>query len=120
MSNWIPEIMYESDQDGQASSIPFIMVPSDNNMPKLLYIFESRETGNHEPGLEGESVPVVEWDLHQYADMNYLKERVDQDTYDTVRIALGLEKLNIATAKGSEITTSVRKNVESIGEKNSS
>ena len=74
-SEWIPEIMYEEDPEGISSHIPFIMVPGGETMPQLLYIFESRETGEFEPGLSGEEVPVIEWDLHQYADMLALKKK---------------------------------------------
>jgi hypothetical protein len=39
-------------------------------------------------------------ELYQYANMQYLKEDLDEETYDKVRIALGLEPLSIATQKG--------------------
>ena len=69
--NWVPEIMYEEAQDeGLTSHIPFIPVPPDMEMPSLLYVFESRETGEFEPGPEGEELAVTEMELHQYADMN--------------------------------------------------
>lgn len=107
---WIPEIMYEDSEEG-SSNIPFIMVPSDETMPKLLYIFESRDTGEKEPGFDGEPVPIIEWDLHQYADMLVLKNNLDVQTYDKVRSALGLEPLLIATEKGKNISKNIRNNV---------
>ena len=112
MSNekWIPEIMYEESEEG-SSSIPFVMVPQNQEMPKLLYIFESRDTGEKEPGLDGEPVPIIEWDLHQYADMLILKNNLDTQTYDKVRNALGLETLEEATKKGNQITKNVRNNL---------
>jgi len=109
--NWIPEIMYEETEDGQTSAIPFIMVPSDQKMPSLLYMFESRETEETEPGPEGEELPIVEWDLHQYADMSILKSGLDHETYDSVRKCLGLEPMDVATAKGKDITSTVRSNL---------
>ena len=110
--NWVPEIMYEeSGEEGLTSHIPFIPVPADEIMPQILFIFESRETGNFEPGPDGEELPVSEMDLHQYADMNTLKEGLDSKTFDKVRCALGLEPLKQAAAKGKEITNNVRKNL---------
>jgi hypothetical protein len=103
--------MYEDTQDGSGSQIPFIMVPKEEEMPKLLYIFESNETGQYEPGLDGEEVPVYEWDLHQYADMKILKERLSPSIYDIVRSSLGLEPLAVAAAKGVSITERVRTNI---------
>jgi hypothetical protein len=111
---WIPEIMYEEVEDGTSSSIPFVMVPAGEEMPKLLYIFESRETGDLEPGLEGEDVPVFEWDLHQYADMSSLKENLSSPIYDMVRHALGLEPLRSATEKGQKISATIRDKVETV------
>tara|TARA_B100000131_G_C17959141_1_gene549657 strand:+ start:373 stop:717 length:345 start_codon:yes stop_codon:yes gene_type:complete len=108
--NWIPEILYEEGEEG-SSHIPFIMVPKDETMPNLLYIFESRETGQYEPGLNGDEVPVFEWDLHQYADMLILKNKLDVQTYDKVRVALGLETLATATKKGLQIGQTVKNNL---------
>jgi len=109
-SNWIPEIMYEESEEG-SSNIPFIMVPENEVMPMLLYMFESRDTGKKEPGLEGEEVPVFEWDLHQYADMAILKAGLSRDVYDQVRDCLGLDPLAIATEKGSKIGVRVKQNL---------
>ncbi len=108
MSNeWIPEIMYEEE-----SNIPFIMVPQGSTMPKLLYVFESRETDHTEPNHEGEEVPVYEWDLHQYADMIVLKDNLEKEVYDKVRNALGLEPLDDAMAKGEKITEKIKNNLD--------
>jgi len=109
--NWIPEMLYEEGEDGESSAIPFIMVPPGEEMPKLLYVFESRDTQQFEPGAEGEEIPIIEWDLHQYADMVVLKDGLDLETYDAVRECLGLEPLNVAVEKGIKITNTVRENL---------
>ena len=112
-NNWIPEIMYEEGDDGITSNIPFIMVPQGQEMPKVVFIFESRETGEYEPNEEGDPVPIMEMDLHQYADMAILKEGLDHKTYDVVRSVLGLQPLREAVVAGQKITDNVRKNLES-------
>lgn len=109
--NWYPEIMYEEQEDGISSKIPFIMVPQDQEMPKLLYVFESRETGEYEPGLTGEPVPILEMDLHQYADMAELKNKLPSEIFDAVRVALGLSPLSEAVTAGKNITNNIRKNL---------
>ena len=108
---WIPEIMYEEFDNGLSSNIPFISVPNDKSMPPILFIFESRETGEYEPGPEGEELPVTSLDLHQYADMNVLKTKLTWEQYDTVRAALGLEPLNSAIDKGKKISENIRNSV---------
>ena len=107
-SSWVPEICYEEEMDGVSSHIPFIQVPENENMPNLLYIFESRETGEFEPGLEGEPVPVIQLDLHQYANLGVLKKVFDPQSYDYIRKALGLESLAEASEKGRKVTEKVR------------
>jgi hypothetical protein len=110
---WIPEIMYEeAEENGASSHIPFIMVPLNESMPNILYIFESRDIGQTEPNMDGDEVPVYEWDLHQYADMLKLKNGLDKKTYDKVRTCLGLEPLNDAIEKGKKITSEVRNNLK--------
>ncbi|MGI9571990.1 MAG: hypothetical protein ACR2L5_01565 [Candidatus Actinomarinaceae bacterium] len=109
--SWIPEITYEEMDSGISSNIPFIAVPEKEIMPKMLFVFESKETGEYEPGPEGEMLPIVEMDLHQYADMIYLKEGLDPELYDKVRICLGLEPLITAQNKGREITDRIKQNV---------
>jgi hypothetical protein len=108
MLDWYPEIMYEEDEDGLSSKIPFIMVPPDEAMPSFLFIFESRETGEFEPGMDGEDLPVSELDLHQYASMAILKNQLNATDFDKVRDALGLEPLAAAAAKGAKITSRVK------------
>ena len=108
---WVPEITYEEAEGGLSSNIPFIAVPENQLMPPFLFIFESRETGEFEPGLDGEMLPIVEMDLHQYADLAILKRGLSPETYDQVRECLGLEPLQTAIEKGSKITDAVRKNI---------
>jgi len=110
--NWIPEICYEEVEDGLSSHIPFIQIPENEAMPVMLFMFESRETGEIEPGPEGEDMPVVEMELHQYADMAVLKDKLSAVEYDKVRSVLGLEPLNAATQKGRDITARIRSKVE--------
>ena len=110
-NNWVPEIMYEEGLDGLSSHIPFIQIPLEEDMPRILFIFESRDSGEFEPGQDGEEIPVVDLDLHQYADMAALKSNLDPLTFDLVRSALGLEPLVTAAAKGKEITNTVRQKV---------
>lgn len=113
--SWVPEIMYEEgDVEGMSSHIPFIPVPQGEEMPKLLYIFESIDTGEVEPGPEGEDLPVTEMELHQYADMFVLKEKLSLVEYDNVRFALGLESLTSAAAKGQKITSKIREAINSV------
>ena len=109
--NWIPEIMYEDDENGMTSKLPFIMVPEEEEMPKMLFIFESRNTGEFEPGNDGEELPITEMELHQYADMSILKQGLSSNLYDQVRACLGLEPLRQAAIAGKQITNNIREKI---------
>ncbi len=111
--NWIPEIYYEETDEGITSHIPFISVPENEKMPNVLFMFESRETGEEEVGPGGEPMPIVDLDLHQYANMNVLRDNLPSSLYDTVRQVLGLEPLAQAIEKGQKITSDVREKVAS-------
>lgn len=111
-SNWIPEIMYEDDNNGISSKIPFIMVPKNEEMPKILFMFESRETGEFEPDKNGDPLPIVEMELHQYADMAVLKEKLSEDAYDEVRRCLSLESLRESIKKGNKLTEKIKNNLK--------
>jgi hypothetical protein len=106
---WVPEIFYEN-EGSEGGNLPFIQVPQEEEMPKLLFIFESRETGEFEPGPRGEELPVTDLLLHQYVDMESLKKNLTEQEYDRVRSVLGLLPLKEATEKGRKITESVREN----------
>ena len=100
---WVPEIMYEEyEEDSISGGLPFIQVPTDKEMPDILFMFGSTETGEFEPDLEGEPQPIMEMELFQYANMHYLKQELTPQVYDQVRVCLGLEPLATATAKGKE------------------
>ena len=107
MSNWIPEVMYE-----EGSNLPHIQVPAGETMPGMLMVFSATETGEFEPDEEGNPLPILEMDLHQYADMVTLKNNLDTTTYDAVRAALGLEPLATAEEKGRKISQNIREKVE--------
>ena len=113
---WVPEFCYEEDEEGATSSLPFIPVPENEKMPEIIYVFESRPTGEFEPGPEGEDLPVTEMELHQYADMAILKEKLTFIEYDNIRFALGLEPLVNAAQKGRTITDNIRRTVSNTEE----
>ena len=110
-NRWVPEIMYEESEDGLTSNIPFIQVPEDEAMPGVLFIFESRDTGEFEPGPDGEELPVTDLELHQFCNMNTLKAKLSVEEYDRVRAVLGLEPLKVASQKGTQITQKIRESI---------
>ena len=102
-NNWIPEIMYEENKDGVSGGFPFIDVPEDKNMPACLFICEARKVSEDGTDIEKELT------FHSYANMTLLKQKLSAETFDLVRVTLGLKPLLEAEAKGKEIITSLFK-----------
>jgi hypothetical protein len=110
--HWVPEIVYENDDgEAQLGNLPLIHVPNGEKMPTFLLIWEATETGEFEPGPDGEELPIVQWELRQYAHMDVLKSKLSHEDYDKVRVALGLQPLNEATKNGQQITAKIRENL---------
>jgi len=110
-TDWVPEIFYEEASDGITSHIPFIVVPDKQEMPPVLFIFESRETGEFEPDTEGNELPINEITLHQFADMQILKDKLSVEEYDQVRVILGLLPLEEAIKSAKPINDRVIENI---------
>jgi hypothetical protein len=106
-TQWFPEIMYEED-----SKIPFVPVPVGETMPNVLFMFESRETGEYEPGSDGEPLPIIQFDLYQYANMDVLKSKLSPKDFDIIRHTLGLESVASAAQKGEQVTEKVKNTFE--------
>lgn len=104
---WVPEIVYQDD-----SPIPLVEVPADQDMPDKLFMWGYKHTGEVEPGPEGEEVPVCDTDIHMYFHYNKLKEVIDVDLLDQIRVAFGLDPLASAKKKGEAITNRVLEAVD--------
>ena len=87
-NKWIPEIFYEEDSKGLTGGLPFINVPQDKSMPACMFICEVRPVSEEESEIEKEVI------VHSLANMSVLKQELDKETYNKVRLVLGLEPLN--------------------------
>ena len=96
---WIPEIFYEEKQDGLTRGLPFVNIPKDKAMPSALFICEVRDAEDD----------IKDLAVHMFANMTVLKQELDEESYNRVRTALGLEDLATATEKGQKITDELTK-----------
>ena len=96
---WIPEIFYEETQDGLTRGLPFVNIPKDKAMPSALFICEIRDAEDDMKDLA----------VHMFANMTVLKQELNEEVYNSVRAALGLEDLATATEKGQKITDELSK-----------
>jgi len=109
----MPVILYEDTKDG-AFSFPYMEVQTGKEMPKVLFMFEYKHTGETEPNEKGEEVPVIDQIPHKFVDMEHLKEVLDAETNDKVRVAIGLKPLREAQSLGKPIVERVLSKVASM------
>jgi len=108
----LPIILYEEPKPNQpANPIPYIEVGLDEEMPKVLFISEYKETGEFEPSADGTSA-IVDMLIHKYVDLDFLKEKLDTKTNDKIRVALGMKPLKEAQKNGQQILNNVINNAE--------
>ena len=83
-------------------------------MPPVLFLFETKETGEFEVGDKGTPEPIVDQIPHRYVDLNYLFEKFDElgasEMKDQVRLMLGFEKEKIAKELGEQKLNTVLDN----------
>jgi hypothetical protein len=109
----VPEICYDEPLPGQpANQFPFILLKAGKKMPPVLFIEERRETGEVEPGPNGESIEIVDSLMHKFVDMEVLKEKLPPHLNNMVRTALGMKPLEEATVSGQAILDKVMAAVE--------
>lgn len=98
--NWIPEIYYEEGTDGMAGQFPFVQIPTDKDMPSMLFVLGSKETGDTSPSSSGEPEAIVEMEMYSYVNMQQLQKVMTFESYDQLRILIGLKPLDEATKLG--------------------
>lgn len=104
----IPILYYEDEgNDEAANPIPYIPVGQNDPWPVVLFVQEYRETGEFEPDHEGNPQAICDMYMHKYIDEAHLKERLTPELYDEVRVAMGLDPLNKARAKGEQLLSRV-------------
>ncbi len=105
----LPEILYEAPtKDGQKTSpIPYIEVAKNKIMPPVLFIFEYKETGEHESDENGRPQMIVDQIPHKYFDLEFVKEKLSPELFDTIRTALGMQPLKEAQRSGQKILDKV-------------
>lgn len=111
---WLPEIVYEEYEGGLAGqAMPFIQIPEGKEMPDMLFIFGTKPTGEFEPDAEGNEQPIMEMEPYSFANMKYLEDELDAQTFDKIRVVMGLLPLKEAREKGRKLSKDmVEKNLK--------
>lgn len=108
----LPIILYEEPKPGEpANPIPYVEIGLNEEMPKVLFISEYKETGEFEPSAEG-TAAIVDMIIHKFVDLEHLQKVLDSKTNDKIRVALGMKPLKEAQKKGQNILSKVMSNAQ--------
>lgn len=109
----IPILYYEEPAPGEpANPIPYIEVALDEEMPKVLFISEYKETGEFEVDTGMGSQPIWDMMIHKYVDLDHLQKVVKPKVFDQIRVALGMKPLKEARKAGKPMLDKVLQNAE--------
>ena len=116
-SKWVPNIYYEEKNEGITGGLPFIDVPYGRNMPGCLFICESKDyrdlSQETKDNLDLEHLER-EIVMHSYANMTILRQKLSPELFDEVRVAIGLQPLQIALLEGTKKTMEIQKNIDNL------
>ena len=114
---WVPNIYYEENGEGITGGLPFIDVPYGRSMPGCLFICESKDyrdlSQETKDNLDLEHLER-EIVMHSYANMTILRQKLSPELFDEVRIAIGLQPLQIALLEGTKKTMEIQKNIDNL------
>lgn len=111
----LPEICYEEPLPGkEPNPFPFINVSKTGKMPSVLFIEERKETGEVEPGPNGQPQEIVDCLMHKFVDLEILKEKLPPHLNDIVRVALGMKPLKEAVGPGQALMDKAKENAKKI------
>ena len=118
--NWLPELYYEEGTDGMAGQFPFVQIPNDKDMPSMLFVLGSRETGDTAPSSTGEPEPIVEMEMFSYVNMQQLEEVMSFEAYDELRVIIGLKPIDEAKKLGMKKSEKMANQIQNKHEQNTS
>ena len=84
-----PSIYYEEDANGLTSGLPFMNIQKGDNIPGVLFIAAAFDSDELVEGSENEVVKDVVF--QSFYNSELLRNKLDEDTFDKVRVALGLK-----------------------------
>jgi hypothetical protein len=116
-SKWVPNIYYEENDKGITGGLPFIDIPIGHSIPACLFICGAKDyrdlSQETKDNLDLEHLEK-EITIHSYANMTVLKEKLSPELFDEVRIAIGLQPLQIALLEGAKKTLEIQKNIDNL------
>lgn len=89
-----PGIFYEETAEGLSSGFPFMEIQKEQKIPNVLFIGAVQDTDER---IEDSSDTIKEIVMQSYYNSEAIKKALDEETYNSLKLALGLrkEKINV-------------------------
>ena len=89
-----PGIFYEETAEGLSSGFPFMEIQKEQKIPNVLFIGAVKDTDER---IEDSSDTIKEIVMQSYYNSEAIKKVLDEETYSSLKLALGLrkEKVNV-------------------------
>jgi len=84
-----PGIFYEETPEGLSSGFPFMEIQKEEKIPRVLFIGAVQDTDER---IEDSSDTIKEIIMQSYYNSEIIKEVLDEETYNSLKFALGLRK----------------------------
>ena len=95
-----PEIFYEETAEGFTNGMPFMRIENEHKIPTALFMGAAKNIQNKNSEVDDEE--MCEITMQMYVNSEVLKNILDSNTYDKVRISIGLDPLDVAIEKSSK------------------
>lgn len=95
-----PEIFYEETHEGLTNGMPFMRIEKDQTIPNALFMGAAKNIENKHTEVDEEE--MCEITMQMYVNSEVLKNVLDQEAYDKVRISIGLDPLDVAIEKSNK------------------
>ncbi len=95
-----PEIFYEESHEGLTNGMPFMRIENSQTIPNALFVGAAKNIENK--NTEVDEKEMCEITLQMYVNSEVLKNILDKETYDKVRISIGLDPLDVAIEKSKQ------------------
>ena len=92
-----PEIFYEESAEGLANGMPFMRIENNKTIPSALFMGAAKNIENK--NTEVDESEMCEITMQMYVNSEILKGILDVETYDKVRVSIGLDPLDVAIEK---------------------
>ena len=95
-----PEIFYEESAEGFTNGMPFMRIEDNQSIPSALFMGAAKNIENKNTEVDEEE--MCEITMQMYVNSEVLKNILNREDYDKIRVSIGLDPLDVAIEKSNK------------------